>query len=194
MVLHALHENGQVETSDLEAHIKDDIEREGVKIAEMTRKVRQAYKEVVSVNVPVESESDLQATAPVIEDDMLFNEQGGMLAEYVTRPFFSMGTDYLAETLQMSLVRTTWASRSWVSTVNSVSPLSPFLLPSFMVVGAELRMRMLLGRCWTILNTDAQREGGRSRIPSASAVCPTQCCHSGYPRSRSSSRLLRCSR
>ena len=48
IVLHALHENGQVETQDLEAHIKDDIEREGGKIAEMTRKVKQAFREVVS--------------------------------------------------------------------------------------------------------------------------------------------------
>ncbi len=48
IVLHALHENGQIQPSDLEAHIKDDIEREGGKISEMTRKIRQAYKEVVS--------------------------------------------------------------------------------------------------------------------------------------------------
>lgn len=48
LVLHALHENGQVRTADLEAHIKDDIEREGGKIAEMTRKVKQSFKEVVS--------------------------------------------------------------------------------------------------------------------------------------------------
>lgn len=48
MVLHALHENGQMDTSELEAHLKDDIERDGGKIAEMSRKVRQAYKEIVS--------------------------------------------------------------------------------------------------------------------------------------------------
>jgi transcriptional activator SPT7 len=48
LILHALHENGQVRTADLEAHIKDDIEREGGKIAEMTRKVKQSFKEVVS--------------------------------------------------------------------------------------------------------------------------------------------------
>jgi hypothetical protein len=52
IVLHTLHENGQIETQDLEAHIKDDIEREGGKIAEMTRKVRQAYKEVVRSVTP----------------------------------------------------------------------------------------------------------------------------------------------
>ncbi len=48
LILHALHENGQVQPADLEGHIKDDIEREGGKISEMTRKIRQAYKEVVS--------------------------------------------------------------------------------------------------------------------------------------------------
>jgi transcriptional activator SPT7 len=47
-VLHALHENGQMQPQDLETHIKDEIEREGVKIAELSRKVRQAYKETVS--------------------------------------------------------------------------------------------------------------------------------------------------
>jgi hypothetical protein len=48
IILHALHENGQIQTHDLEEHIKDDIEREGSKIAEMARKMRQGYKEVVS--------------------------------------------------------------------------------------------------------------------------------------------------
>lgn len=47
-MLHALFENGSVRPSDLESHIKDEIEREGVKVAEMTRKVKQAYNEVVS--------------------------------------------------------------------------------------------------------------------------------------------------
>jgi transcriptional activator SPT7 len=51
IVLHALHESGQIQLQDLEAHIKDDIEREGGKIAEMTRKVKQAYKEVVSAHL-----------------------------------------------------------------------------------------------------------------------------------------------
>lgn len=48
MVLHALFENGQLGTADIEAHIKDDIEREDVKIREMSRRMRQGYKEVVS--------------------------------------------------------------------------------------------------------------------------------------------------
>ncbi|WOO84408.1 Transcriptional activator spt7 [Vanrija pseudolonga] len=65
MVLHALHENGQVELRDLEAHMKDDIQRDAAKIAETQRKVRQAYKEVT--------------TGPVIEDDMLFAADGDML-------------------------------------------------------------------------------------------------------------------
>jgi transcriptional activator SPT7 len=46
-MLHALFENGSVRPQDLESHIKDEIEREGVKVAEMTRKVKQAYHEVV---------------------------------------------------------------------------------------------------------------------------------------------------
>lgn len=44
-----LHENGQVEPKDLEAHLKNDIEREDVKIAEMQRKMRQTFYEIVSL-------------------------------------------------------------------------------------------------------------------------------------------------
>lgn len=65
IVLHALHENGQIELQDLEAHIKDDIERDSAKVSEMARKVRQSYKELT--------------TGPVIEDDMLFAQDGQML-------------------------------------------------------------------------------------------------------------------
>lgn len=50
IILHVLHENGQVEPKDLEAHLKNDIEREDVKIAEMQRKMRQTFYEVVSRN------------------------------------------------------------------------------------------------------------------------------------------------
>lgn len=64
-MLHALHENGHIQLQDLEAHIKDDIERDSAKIAEMARKVRQSYKELT--------------TGPVIEDDMLFAQDGQML-------------------------------------------------------------------------------------------------------------------
>ncbi|KAK6902974.1 hypothetical protein L486_06429 [Kwoniella mangroviensis CBS 10435] len=67
IILHALHENGQIETQDLEAHMKDDIERESVKVGDMQRKIRQAFKEVT--------------TAPVIEDDMMFAENGEMLMD-----------------------------------------------------------------------------------------------------------------
>ncbi|WWC69373.1 uncharacterized protein I206_103312 [Kwoniella pini CBS 10737] len=67
IVLHALHENGQIETQDLEAHSKDDIERESIKVTEMQRKIRQAFKEVT--------------TAPVIEDDMMFANNGEMLMD-----------------------------------------------------------------------------------------------------------------
>ncbi|OXG85835.1 transcriptional activator SPT7 [Cryptococcus neoformans Gb118] len=67
IILHALHENGQVEPRDLEAHLKDDIEREDFKIAEMQRKMRQTFNEV--------------ATAPVIQDDMMFADDGEMLLD-----------------------------------------------------------------------------------------------------------------
>ena len=82
-----MHESGQIQLQDLEAHIKDDVEREGGKITEMTRKVKQAYKEVVSVleSLGCEDRAENQATAPVIEDDMLFNENGAMLTEWVLR-------------------------------------------------------------------------------------------------------------
>ncbi|OCF45433.1 hypothetical protein I317_00679 [Kwoniella heveanensis CBS 569] len=67
IVLHALHQNGQVQTQDLETYLKDDIEREETKVAEMQRKIRQAFKEVT--------------TAPVIEDDMMFANNGEMLTD-----------------------------------------------------------------------------------------------------------------
>nr|XP_019042309.1 hypothetical protein I302_08911 [Kwoniella bestiolae CBS 10118]OCF21239.1 hypothetical protein I302_08911 [Kwoniella bestiolae CBS 10118] len=67
IILHALHENGEIQTEDLEAHMKDDIERESVKVGDMQRKIRQAFKEVT--------------TAPVIEDDMMFANNGEMLMD-----------------------------------------------------------------------------------------------------------------
>ena len=51
MILHVLHETGQLGLPDLEGHIKDDIEREGTRISEMTRKVRQAYQDIVSATI-----------------------------------------------------------------------------------------------------------------------------------------------
>jgi hypothetical protein len=53
MVLHALYENGQLGPADIESHIKDDIEKEELRVAEMARKMRQAYKEVVSLLIPL---------------------------------------------------------------------------------------------------------------------------------------------
>ncbi|WVQ78346.1 hypothetical protein IAT38_000431 [Cryptococcus sp. DSM 104549] len=67
LILHALHEQGQVEPRDLEAHLKDDIQRENVRVAEMQRKMRQAFKEI--------------ATAPTIEDNMMFADNGEMLLD-----------------------------------------------------------------------------------------------------------------
>lgn len=67
LVLHALHANGGMELQDLETHIKDDIERDCAKASEMQRKVRAAYKELT--------------TGPVIEDDMLFAQDGEMLQQ-----------------------------------------------------------------------------------------------------------------
>jgi cell division protein ZapA (FtsZ GTPase activity inhibitor) len=65
IMLHALHENGR--NTDLEAHIRDDIEREGQRMAEMERKVKQAYEAVT--------------TGPAIEDDMLLANDGEMLLD-----------------------------------------------------------------------------------------------------------------
>lgn len=109
MILHALYENGGLAPADIEAHIKDDIEKEGAKLADMDKKVTQAYMDVVSSYPPspvihtslratfclsiflmlsrprrtyVIIDADLQ-TAPVIEDDMMFADNGEMLLEYV---------------------------------------------------------------------------------------------------------------
>jgi len=48
MILHALYENGGLAPSDIESHIKDDIEKEGVKLVDMDKKMSQAYKDIVS--------------------------------------------------------------------------------------------------------------------------------------------------
>ena len=53
MVLHALYENGGLGPAAIESHIKDEIEREDTKIGEMARRMRQAYKEVVSIPCPL---------------------------------------------------------------------------------------------------------------------------------------------
>lgn len=52
MILHALYENGGLAPADIEAHIKDDIEKEGAKLADMDKKVTQAYMDVVSSYPP----------------------------------------------------------------------------------------------------------------------------------------------
>lgn len=71
---------------DLEGHIKDDIEREGTKISEMTRRVKQAYQDIVSFSppcvFPARAETvHLQTSAPAVQDDMMFAEDGEMLLE-----------------------------------------------------------------------------------------------------------------
>jgi len=48
MILHALYENGRLAPSDIESHIKDDIEKEGVKLVDMDKKMGQAYRDIVS--------------------------------------------------------------------------------------------------------------------------------------------------
>jgi hypothetical protein len=48
MILHALYENGGLAPSDIESHIKDDIEKEGIKLVDMDKKMGQAYKDIVS--------------------------------------------------------------------------------------------------------------------------------------------------
>ncbi|TYJ55382.1 hypothetical protein B9479_003885 [Cryptococcus floricola] len=67
LILHALHENGQVETRDIDSHIKDDIQREDFKINEMHKKMRHAFFDITS--------------APVIEDDQMFADDGEMLLD-----------------------------------------------------------------------------------------------------------------
>ncbi|KAK4686338.1 transcriptional activator SPT7, partial [Tremellales sp. Uapishka_1] len=67
IILHALHENGRLQPMHLETHIKDDIERESIKVNDMARKMRIAHKEI--------------STAPVIEDDMMFAADGEMLLD-----------------------------------------------------------------------------------------------------------------
>ncbi|ODN83198.1 hypothetical protein L202_01386 [Cryptococcus amylolentus CBS 6039] len=67
LILHALHENGQVETRDIESHIKDDIQREDFKVNEMHKKMRHAFFDITS--------------APVIEDDQMFADDGEMLLD-----------------------------------------------------------------------------------------------------------------
>jgi len=52
MILHALYENGGLAPSDIESHIKDDIEKEGVKLVDMDKKMGQAYKDIVSRHRP----------------------------------------------------------------------------------------------------------------------------------------------
>jgi len=48
MILHALYENGGLAPSDIESHIKDDIEKEGIKLVDMDKKMGQAYRDIVS--------------------------------------------------------------------------------------------------------------------------------------------------
>jgi transcriptional activator SPT7 len=83
MILHALYENGNLAPGDIEAHIKDDIENQGVKLADAARKMKQAYKDIVSGTSlrKKDDSTDEKATAPVIEDDMMFAENGEMLLE-----------------------------------------------------------------------------------------------------------------
>jgi len=82
IIIHALHENGRVRPADLETHIRDDIENQGAKISDMARKVRQAYREVVSSSwSPGITILMWQTTAPVIGDDMLLADSGEMLLE-----------------------------------------------------------------------------------------------------------------
>ena len=94
MVLHVLHETGQVGLPDLEGHIKDDIEREGTRISETTRKVRQAYQDIVSgfssimlfvsTGCSWTDANRSQTFAPPVQDDMMFADDGEMLLEWVT--------------------------------------------------------------------------------------------------------------
>jgi hypothetical protein len=46
IILHTLHEHGQLRTQDLESHIKDEIEKENVKLCDYSKRLQQAYEDV----------------------------------------------------------------------------------------------------------------------------------------------------
>ncbi|KAI6168663.1 hypothetical protein EDD17DRAFT_1529032 [Pisolithus thermaeus] len=59
IILHALFESGITRIQDLERYIKDDIVRHGMRLAELEKKLENAYREATSTDVP--------------DDDALFN-------------------------------------------------------------------------------------------------------------------------
>lgn len=59
LILHALFESGITRIQDLERYIKDDIVRYGMRLAELEKKLENAYREATSTEVP--------------DDDALFN-------------------------------------------------------------------------------------------------------------------------
>lgn len=48
MVLHTLYQNGTRDVNQLEQYARDDVERHGVKIAELAKKMQAAYTDTVS--------------------------------------------------------------------------------------------------------------------------------------------------
>jgi len=71
----------------LERYIKDDIERYGVKISDLDRKLTAAYREQVRAKwttLTLGSHYVTQVESVVIEDDMLFDPEGEALISWVS--------------------------------------------------------------------------------------------------------------
>ncbi len=49
MILHAFFENGGISVHDLDRYVRDDVERVGVKLRDVDKKLRQAMEDQVSV-------------------------------------------------------------------------------------------------------------------------------------------------
>ncbi|KAK0549336.1 Transcriptional activator spt7 [Tilletia horrida] len=82
MLLHSLRENGVGDIPSLESYIKDDVERYGLKLTELLRKLRQSYKDQLN-----------STDRGVIQDDALFADDGAAFQS----GFFmeELGDDYL---------------------------------------------------------------------------------------------------
>ncbi|CAD6895786.1 unnamed protein product [Tilletia controversa] len=82
MILHSIRENGAGDVPSLEAYVKDDVERYGIKLTQLLGKLRQSYKDQLN-----------SADRGVIQDDALFADDGAAFQS----GFFmdELGDDYL---------------------------------------------------------------------------------------------------
>ena len=76
IVLHTLYENGTFEIQELERHIKNDIERNGVKMKELLRKLRESY--LVKVGESAETR----------DDEIIFEKDNDNLARSVPQAHY----------------------------------------------------------------------------------------------------------